>query len=107
MIQAWLYLALAGIIEIIWTTSLKYSEGFTKLVPVLVILICAPISLYFLSVSIKTIPLGTSYAIWTGIGAIGAVIVGIILFNESMNIGRLLSIALIVTGIVGVKFFTR
>ncbi|QOD38520.1 DMT family transporter [Candidatus Wolbachia massiliensis] len=96
--MAWLYLLLAGLFEIAWTTALKYSNGFTRIVPVIIILVCAPVSLYWLSVAMKSIPLGTSYAVWTGIGSVGAAVIGIIFFNDPVNFGRLISIALVVLG---------
>lgn len=76
--MAWVYLLLAGLFEIIWTTALKYSNGFTRVIPVVIILASGSVSLYLLSLAMKSIPLGTSYAVWTGIGSIGAAIIGII-----------------------------
>jgi quaternary ammonium compound-resistance protein SugE len=105
--MAWVYLLLAGFLEVVWTTALKYSNGFTRIVPVIVILVCAPISLYWLSVAMKSIPLGTSYAVWTGIGSIGAAIIGIMFFNDPVNFGRLASLTLVVLGIIGLKVFTQ
>ncbi|WP_395463109.1 DMT family transporter [Wolbachia endosymbiont of Cantharis cryptica] len=105
--MAWLYLLLAGLFEIVWTTALKYSNGFTRIVPVIVVLVSGFISLYLLSLAIKYIPLGTSYAVWTGIGSIGAAIIGIMFFNDPVNFGRLFSLALVVLGIVGLKVFTK
>ncbi|WP_225416274.1 MULTISPECIES: DMT family transporter [unclassified Wolbachia] len=102
-----MYLLLAGLFEIIWTTALKYSNGFTRIIPVVVILVSGSVSLYLLSVAMKSIPLGTSYAVWTGIGSIGAAIIGIMFFNDSVNFGRLFSFVLVILGIVGLKVFTN
>ncbi|MFP3036401.1 MAG: multidrug efflux SMR transporter [Wolbachia sp.] len=105
--MAWLYLLLAGLLEIVWTTALKYSDGFARITPVVIILVCATTSLYWLSVAMKSIPLGTSYAVWTGIGSIGAAVVGVMFFNDPVNFGRLFSIVLVVLGIIGLKVFTK
>ncbi|WGJ62221.1 DMT family transporter [Wolbachia endosymbiont of Frankliniella intonsa] len=105
--MAWVYLLLAGLVEIIWTTALKYSNGFTRVIPVVIILVSGSVSLYWLSLSMKSIPLGTSYAVWTGIGSIGASIIGIMFFNEPVNFGRLFSLALVVLGIIGLKVFSN
>ncbi|OCA06630.1 DMT family transporter [Wolbachia endosymbiont of Trichogramma pretiosum] len=105
--MAWLYLLLAGLVEIIWTTALKYSNGFTRVIPVVIILVSGSVSLYWLSLAMKSIPLGTSYAVWTGIGSIGAAIIGIIFFNDPVNLGRLFSLALVVLGIIGLKLFSN
>jgi len=87
--MAWAYLLLAGLVEIIWTTALKYSNGFTRVIPVVVILISGSVSLYWLLLAMKSIPLGTSYAVWTGIGSIDAAVIGIIFFKDPVNFGRL------------------
>lgn len=101
--MAWFYLLIAGLMEIGWVIGLKYSQGFTKLVPSALMVVAMAASLYFLALAVKTLPLGTSYAIWTGIGAVGAMIAGIILFGESASALRLASATLILTGIVGLK----
>lgn len=103
MIGPWMSLGIAGVFEIVWAVGLKYTDGFSKLWPSLITLWAMGISLYFLSQALKTIPLGTGYAVWTGIGAAGTAILGIILFSESAALIRLLCIALIVGGIVGLK----
>lgn len=103
MINPWLSLGIAGVFEIIWAVGLKYTDGFSKLWPSMVTLWAMGISLYFLAQAIKTIPLGTGYAIWTGIGAAGTAILGIMLFAESAQVMRLSCIALIIVGIVGLK----
>ncbi|MFL3876673.1 DMT family transporter [Wolbachia endosymbiont of Trichogramma kaykai] len=105
--MAWVYLLLAGLVEIIWSTALKYSNGFTRVIPVVIILVSGSVSLYWLSLAMKSIPLGTSYAVWTGIGSIGAAIIGIMFFNDPVNLGRLFSLALVVLGIIGLKVFSN
>lgn len=101
--MAWIFLIIAGIFEVVWAISLKYTEGFTKLWPTVVTIIGMVISFYFLSAAIKTLPIGTAYAIWTGIGALGAVIMGIILFNEPRSASRLIFVGFILVGIIGLK----
>jgi quaternary ammonium compound-resistance protein SugE len=101
--MAWVYLIIAGLFEICWATSLKFTENFTKLWPSLFFLVTMVASMYFLSLAVKTLPLGTAYAIWTGIGAVGAVIAGIILFSEPATFYRILFVCMIVAGIVGLK----
>lgn len=105
--MAWVYLFIAGLFEIAWAVGLKYSAGFTKLVPSVVTLILMIASFYFLSISVKSIPIGTGYAVWTGIGAVGTTILGMILFGESKELIRILCIMLIVIGIVGLKIFSK
>lgn len=105
MIQ-WIYLLIASLCEIGWAVGLKYSEGFTKLVPSIFTTLGMIATYYFLSLALKTIPLGTGYAIWTGIGAVGTAILGMILFNESRDVVRIISIGLIIAGIIGLKFFS-
>ncbi|NEU05039.1 DMT family transporter [Clostridium senegalense] len=99
----WLFLVLAGLFEVGWALGLKYSEGFTKFMPSAFTVLGMIASFYFLSLSLKNLPLGTAYAIWTGIGTIGTVILGIILFKEPISITRLICIGFIVVGIVGLK----
>lgn len=102
--MAWVYLTIAGIFEVIWAMGLKYSYGFTKLVPSLITFGGMAISFYLLSLAIKSLPIGTAYAIWTGIGALGTVLLGILLFNEPVNIMRIVFLFLIIAGILGLKF---
>lgn len=102
--MAWIYLIIAGVFEIVWAISLKYSEGFTKLFPSIITGIGMVISFYFLSLALKTLPIGTSYAVWTGIGAVGTVIFGMIFFNEPRDFLRIFFLSLIVVGIVGLNF---
>ena len=102
--MAWLYLFIAGGLEVFWSTFLKLSEGFTKLWPSVWAVAGMIASFFFLSQATKTLPMGTAYAIWTGIGTVGTVILGIVLFAEPVTAMRLGCIALIVTGILGLKF---
>lgn len=99
----WFYLVIAGIFEVGWAIGLKYSQGFTKTMPSILTLIGMIASFYFLSLSIKNLPIGTAYAIWTGIGTVGTVILGIILFKEPFDTIRMICIVLIVSGIIGLK----
>ncbi|HKX37446.1 MAG TPA: quaternary ammonium compound efflux SMR transporter SugE [Burkholderiales bacterium] len=101
--MAWVWLTLAGLLEIVWAVGLKYTVGFTRLVPSAITAAAMIASVYFLALAVRTIPIGTGYAVWTGIGAVGVAILGIILFGESRDALRLASIALIVLGIVGLK----
>ena len=100
----WILLTLAGIFEIGWAIGLKYTDGFTKLVPTVLTAGSMLISIVLLGLAVKTLPMGTAYAIWTGIGTVGTVILGIILFAEPVTAMRIGCIALIVTGILGLKF---
>ena len=102
--MAWLYLIIAGVLEVQWAVTMKYTEGFSKLWPSVFCVLGMAASVYFLALAQKTLPLGTSYAIWTGIGAVGAAICGMILFNEPRDVARILCILLIVAGILGLKF---
>lgn len=104
--MAWIYLVVAGIFECVWAIGLKYTEGFTRLLPTSWTVGAMAISFLLLSTAMKTIPVGTAYAVWTGIGAIGVAIVGMILFDESREAARLVSIALIVAGVIGLKIFS-
>jgi quaternary ammonium compound-resistance protein SugE len=99
----WFYLALAGVLEIIWAIGLKYTEGFSRLLPSLITAGAMILSLALLGLALKHIPVGTGYAIWTGIGAAGTAILGIWLFNEPANAARLVCLGLIIIGIVGLK----
>lgn len=99
----WLYLAIAGVLEIVWAVGLKYTAGFTKPVPSAITTAAMIASIVFLGLALKTIPVGTGYAVWTGIGAAGTAILGIILFAEPATAARLGCIGLIVAGIVGLK----
>lgn len=101
--MAWMYLFVAGVFEILWASGLKYTEGFTRPWPSLGTLAAMGVSFLFLAEALKTIPVGTGYAVWTGIGAAGTAVVGILLFGESRNLVRVLCILVIVAGIVGLK----
>jgi quaternary ammonium compound-resistance protein SugE len=103
MDMAWIYLVVAGIFEVVWAMGLKYAQGFTRLVPTLITLGGMAVSFYFLSLAAKTLPIGTAYAVWTGIGALGAVLMGILLLGEPVNIWRIAFLGLILAGIVGLK----
>lgn len=103
--MAWLILVVAGLFETSWAVGLKYSHGFTRLWPSLATVVSMAISLYLLGVALRTLPLGTAYTVWTGIGAVGTVILGIILFGEPAQPARLACIGLILMGIIGLKFF--
>ena len=102
----WIYLVTAGFFEIGWAMGLKYSQGFTKILPSAITIVGMVASFYFLSLSLKSLPLGNAYAIWTGIGTVGTVVLGIILFKEPINVMRMICIVFIVVGIVGLKLIS-
>ena len=104
--MAWVWLAVAGLLEVVWAVGLKYTDGFTRLVPSAITLAAMAASVYCLAVAVRTIPIGTGYAVWTGIGAVGVAILGMVLFGEPRELLRLASICLIVAGIVGLKMVT-
>jgi quaternary ammonium compound-resistance protein SugE len=99
----WIYLGLAGLFEVVWAIGLKYTDGFTRLWPSVVTASAMIASIVLLAMAVKHLPIGTAYAIWTGIGAIGAVIFGIVLFGDSASPARLACVALVLIGIVGLK----
>lgn len=101
--MAWTYLTIAGLFEVGWAIGLKYSDGFSKPVPSLLTVMAMAISIWLLSVAMKTIPVGTAYAVWTGIGAIGVAVLGMVLFGESRESLRVLCLFLIIAGIIGLK----
>lgn len=101
--MAWLTLVVAGLFEVGWAIGLKYTDGFTRLWPTVGTLAAMAISLGLLGLAMKTLPVGTSYAVWVGVGAVGTAILGIVLLGEPANAGRLISLGLIVAGIVGLK----
>ena len=105
--MAWIWLTLAGLLEIVWAIGLKYTDGFSRLWPSLVTGAAMLASIYFLALAVRTIPIGTGYAVWTGIGAVGVAILGMILFNESRDLLRIGSILLIIAGIVGLKLVSN
>ena len=100
---AWTLLLIAGALEVSWLIAMKYSEGFTRLGPTLLVFALGTLSFYLLSLCLKAIPVGTAYVVWTGIGAVGGAVVGMLVFDEPRNAWRLASIALVVAGIVGLK----
>ncbi|WP_130618399.1 quaternary ammonium compound efflux SMR transporter SugE [Dyella amyloliquefaciens] len=99
----WIYLALAGLFEVVWAVGLKYTEGFSRLWPSVVTVSAMTASIILLAMAVKTLPIGTAYAIWTGIGAVGAVLLGIVLFGDSASPLRLACVGLVVLGMVGLK----
>ena len=101
--MSWVYLFLAGLFEIGWAVSLKYSAGFTRLWPSIGTALAMALSVVLLAMAAKTLPLGTAYAVWTGIGVIGAVALGIVLFNEPVTVARITCVVLIGAGVVGLK----
>lgn len=104
--MSWLYLFLAGLLEIGWAVGLKYTDGFTRPMPTALTILSMAASLGLLGLALRGLPLGTAYAIWTGIGTVGTVALGIVLFGEAADAMRLACIALIVSGIVGLKLVT-
>lgn len=104
--QSWIMLAAAGLFEIVWAIGLKYAEGFTKPISSAVTIGAMVISMWLLAQAARDLPIGTAYAVWTGIGAVGAALLGIMLFQESANLMRLACIGLIVAGIIGLKLST-
>lgn len=104
--MGWIFLGIAGALEVSFTTALKYAEGFTKPAPSLIFLLAYAGSAWFLAQAIKSIPLGTAYAVWTGIGAVGTALVGIVLFGESATALRILFLAVIIGGVIGLKLVT-
>jgi quaternary ammonium compound-resistance protein SugE len=101
--MAWIWLLLSGLVEIVWSVSLKFADGFTKLWPTVVVIISGLVSMALLSLALRGISMGTAYAVWAGIGAVGVAVTGMILFGESREALRLLSIVAIIAGIVGLK----
>ncbi len=101
--MAWIYLILAGLLEVAWAIELKYTEGWTRLYPSMITVALMIGSFYFLSMAVRTLPIGSAYAVWTGIGTVGAAILGIILFDEPRDLAKIACIALIIIGIVGLK----
>jgi quaternary ammonium compound-resistance protein SugE len=104
--MAWVILFVAGLFEIGWAVGLKYTEGFTRPIPTALTAVSLIASMALLGWAVRTLPLGTAYAVWTGIGAVGTAALGIMLFHEPATVARLVCIGLIVAGIVGLKFFS-
>ena len=105
--MAWVVLVVAGLFEIGWAVALKYTQGFTRLWPTVAFAVSMALSVGLLGVAMRTLPMGTAYAVWTGVGAIGTVILGIILFGESTDVPRLVCVVLILAGIVGLKLVSK
>jgi quaternary ammonium compound-resistance protein SugE len=104
--MAWAILIAAGLFEVGWAIGLKYTEGFTQLWPTIGTILAIIISLWLLGIAMQSLPVGTAYSIWVGVGAVGTVTLGIVLFGEPVNVARLISVALIITGIDGLKLTT-
>lgn len=102
----WIHLLIAGMFEISWAIGLKYSHGFSLIIPSIITVACMILSFYFLALALKSLPLGTAYAVWTGIGTLGTVVLGIILFKEPATALRLVCILFIITGITGLKLLS-
>lgn len=105
--MAWLYLFLAGIFEVVWSTAMKESHGFTRLIPSLITAFFMLLSVVLLAIAMKTLSLGTSYTVWVGIGAIGAFILGVTMFGESLNPLRVIAVLLIFAGVILLKVATK
>lgn len=106
MNRAWSILILAGLLEVVWAVGLKYSHGFTKPLASGITLVAMIASMWLLAIAVRTLPIGTAYAVWTGIGAIGAALLGIFLLGEPRTPLRLLSLSLVIIGVLGLKFFS-
>ncbi len=104
--MAWIVLLIAGLLEVGWAIGLKYTEGFTRFWPTVATALSMLASLYLLGIALRTLPVGTAYAVWTGVGAVGTAILGVVLLGEPATAPRLLCIGLIVAGIAGLKFAT-
>ena len=104
--MAWMYLAVAGLLEIGWAIGLKHTDGFTRLLPTTLTVAAMAASVFLLGLALRDLPVGTGYAIWTGIGTVGTAIIGMLVFQEPATAVRLASIGLIVAGIVGLKLFS-
>ena len=104
--MAWLWLGIAGLMEIVWAIGLKYTDGFTRLVPSAITAAAMVVSVWCLALAVRALPIGTAYAIWTGIGAVGVATLGMVLFDEPRTLARAACILLIVVGIVGLKLVT-
>lgn len=105
--MAWTYLFIAGLLEIGWAIGLKYTDGFTRLVPSALTITAMVVSMYLLALASRDLPIGTAYTVWVGIGAVGAAVLGMILFGEARDPARLICLAMIVAGVVGLKMFSQ
>jgi quaternary ammonium compound-resistance protein SugE len=101
--MAWLLLIIAGLLEIVWAVGMKYSLGWTRLWPSVITIVTIMVSVYLLSVSMRDLPVGTAYAVWVGIGAVGAALLGILLFNEPVTLMRVACLGLIIAGVIGLR----
>ncbi|EPX56935.1 Quaternary ammonium compound-resistance protein SugE [Cystobacter fuscus DSM 2262] len=101
--MAWVMLVIAGLFEVGWSIGLKYTEGFTRVVPTVLTLVALAASMVLLSLSVRTLPIGTAYAVWVGIGALGAAVLGIVLFHEPVTPARVFFLALLLVAIIGLK----
>ncbi|MBC8945021.1 MULTISPECIES: quaternary ammonium compound efflux SMR transporter SugE [Xenorhabdus] len=101
--MSWLILLIAGLLEVVWAVGLKYTQGFSRLVPSLITISAMSVSVGLLAYAMKNLPAGTAYAVWTGVGAVGTAIFGIMVLGESANFARILSLGLIIVGIIGLK----
>jgi len=106
-VMSWIILLIAGLLEVVWAVGLKYTHGFSRLTPSIITVTAMIVSIVLLSWAMKTLPTGTAYAVWTGIGAVGAAITGMVLLGESTSPARILILALIVAGIIGLKLSTH
>lgn len=104
--MAWIFLLVAGVLEIVWSFTMKLSQGFTRSTPTAITILAMVASFALLSISMKTLPLGTAYTVWTGIGAVGAFVVGVVVLGEPLTFGRVLAAALIVAGLIIMKLTT-
>ena len=105
--MSWIILFIAGLLEVVWAIGLKYTHGFTRLTPSVITVSAMIVSIVLLSWAMRSLPVGTAYAVWTGIGAVGAAITGILLLGETASLARIASLALIVAGIIGLKLSTH
>ncbi|MCK7358002.1 quaternary ammonium compound efflux SMR transporter SugE [Enterobacter roggenkampii] len=105
--MSWIILFIAGLLEVVWAIGLKYTHGFTRLTPSVITVTAMIVSIVLLSWAMRSLPVGTAYAVWTGIGAVGAAITGILLLGESASLARIASLVLIVAGIIGLKLSTH
>lgn len=104
--MAWVTLVIAGLLEVGWAIGLKYTEGFTRLWPSVGTVLAMVVSMWLLGIAMKSLPVGTAYSVWVGVGAVGTVTLGIVLLGEPANAARLVSVALIIAGIIGLKLAT-
>ena len=104
--MAWIILIIAGLFEVGWAIGLKYTDGFSRLWPTVFTVLAMIVSVWLLAIAMKSLPVGTAYSVWVGVGSVGTVALGIVLFGEPLNAARLISVALIVAGIMGLKLAT-